>query len=118
MLRTAVLYGADAEWAVHIELFAEDAGLTPPELARLAGSAGPDPFLGREQLLIRLAEALHATHSVDGELWDQLGAEYRPDELVELLMIATQYTKVALLAAAFQVPVPPGRTGPTAHRTD
>lgn len=63
ILRVLALAGAETEWAVHVELFAHEAGLTSAELAALA--TGEDLLPPRERRLTALAEALHHGGQID-----------------------------------------------------
>lgn len=114
VLRTVARAGAEAEWAVHVALFGAAAGLDASELALLAGRDGsraPGALPGRERLLVRLADALHDTMTVDDGLWAELAEVWEPRALVELLMVAAQYGKVAAMVNVLRVPVPAGLPG-------
>lgn len=109
ILRTLALAGAEAEWAVHVALFAREAGLTPAELSTVASDRGA--LSAPDMLIVRLADALHHDRDVDDDLWRELRDVYSPAHVVELLLICAQYAKVATLTKALRVPVPAGLPG-------
>ncbi|MEN2738422.1 carboxymuconolactone decarboxylase family protein [Microbacterium sp. X-17] len=107
ILRVLHLYGAVAEWQVHVELFADAVGLSPSDLAAVRGeTAAP---AGVEGALRELADALSARGIVSDELWGRLHDELGPRGAVEAAFVGAQYVKVALMTNVFQVepPFPP-----------
>lgn len=119
VLRTVARAGAEAEWAVHVALFGAEAELSAADLDALASPAPPPPgrFTAPERLLVALADALHDTRDVDDALWAALAAHWNRRGLADLLLVATQYAKVALLGTALRIPVPDGLAGFPATRT-
>jgi len=107
--RTSWRCGAEAEWGVHVTWFGAKAALTADEVAALCQSPLPDgAFSPRERLLIRLCDALHATSRIDDELWAALAAEWRPEQLVELVVLAGYYHTIAFVVNAFAIAPEPG----------
>jgi alkylhydroperoxidase family enzyme len=103
ILRTTALCGAEYEWGVHVAAFALKAGLKAEEWnATLAGST---QYLwnAEDSLVLRLAETLHATNQVEDELWAELAARFRSEQLVELIMLAGLYHAVSYLVNATRV---------------
>ena len=111
VLRTLARAGADAEWALHVHLFAADAGLDATDLAALAGD--PAGLPGPERRLTALADACHAAAGrLPDPLWGELSADgWSTGQLVGFLVVAGQYRKVAVLVNALQVEVPAGLAG-------
>jgi alkylhydroperoxidase family enzyme len=50
--------------------------------------------------VIRLADQLHATATVDEGLWSDLSAHFTDEQLVELIMLAGLYHAVSFVANA------------------
>src|SRR6476661_4789176 len=66
ILRTCARCHCEYEWGVHLMVFADRAGLTRDEVTSLTGGSAEDSCwtVGREAMLIRLADALHDSSDV------------------------------------------------------
>jgi 4-carboxymuconolactone decarboxylase len=108
ILRVCALCGAEYEWGVHAVSYPPRLGI-PPEKVRASATARADDPLwsGREVLLLRLADELHATSRVGAALWEELAAVFRPEELLELLLVAGFYHAVAFTVNALELPPEP-----------
>ncbi len=96
ILRTCARCGAEYEWGVHVAFFAAQAGFTPAQIRASAHGDASDPAWDEdERLLIRLADELHDTAAVSDALWAQLSLRWRPEQLIELLMLAGLYHAVS-----------------------
>ena len=96
VLRAAWLCQSEAIWAEQAVL-ARAAGVTPPDLRRVAegpDAAGWDPF---EATLLRLADELYRNSSVRDEIWDALAARYDLYNLVDAVMAVNETTLLAML---------------------
>ena len=49
-------------------------------------------------------DQLHETASVDDALWAELAAEFRDEQLLELIMLAGSYHMVSYLTNALRLP--------------
>jgi len=108
ILRTTALCGAEYEWGVHVAAFGPKAGWTPEALRASAYGAADDPaWSPDERLIVRLADALYATHDVDESLWQDLKRGFADEQLVELVMLAGLYHAVSFVLRAFRVPLEP-----------
>jgi hypothetical protein len=61
-------------------------------------------FSERERLLLRMCDALHARARIDDELWAALAAEWRPDQRIELVVLAGFYHTISFAANALALP--------------
>ncbi len=96
VLRTAWLSRSEAIWAEQAVL-ARAAGVTPPELRRVAegpDAAGWDAF---EATLLRLADELYRNSSVRDATWQALAARYDLYNLFDAVMAVNEATLVAML---------------------
>ena len=94
--RTCARAGAEYEWGVHAVAFARAVGLDEAQLAATAtGDASHPAWSERDALLIRLADELHDTCRISGDLWAQLAALWSPAQLIELMVIAGWYRLLA-----------------------
>jgi hypothetical protein len=71
ILRTCALCGAEYEWGIHVAAFGAKAGFTPTEVAATVREDA-QAWAAQDALLIRLADVLPATSSVDDTLWAEL----------------------------------------------
>src|SRR6266498_2437989 len=66
-----------------IALFAERASLTPEQVVSLTrGTADDGCWPARDQLLVRLVDALHDDADVSDELWESLANEFDEAQLL------------------------------------
>ncbi|MEQ1437858.1 carboxymuconolactone decarboxylase family protein [Fontimonas sp. SYSU GA230001] len=103
ILRTTALCGAEYEWGVHVAAFAAKAGLSEAEWRATASGADPGSWSGPDRLVLRLAQALYDTHTVDDALWEALAAAFDPAQCIELIMLAGQYHGISFLLNALRV---------------
>lgn len=96
ILRTCAQCGAEYEWGVHIAAFGAKAGFTPAQIIATVRD-NVDAWLPEDAVLIRLADALHATNHVDDALWAELKTFYSDEQLIELVMLAGLYHAVSYM---------------------
>jgi 4-carboxymuconolactone decarboxylase len=83
-------------------------GIAPEKVRASVTARADDPlWSAREALLLRLADALHATSRVDAALWRELAAVFSPEQLLELLLVAGFYHAVAFTVNALELPPEP-----------
>ncbi len=112
ILRTLAQWGARAEWDVHALIYAPVAPLTVAELEWLGGADRPIRWSATERMLIDVADSLRRNAGLPDNLWQALAHLFSPAECAEILMIATQYVKVALMTNALAIPaLVPGGPG-------
>lgn len=93
ILRVASLAGSEYELTQHRRL-GRKAGLSTEEIERVqqVGLAG---WSGRDLLLLRAADALHADGDLDDALWGEVRAELDERRTIELVMLVGHYTMLA-----------------------
>lgn len=103
--RTCVNCRCEYEFGVHAAYFAERAGLDGAQLSSLVTGNETDGCWanGRDQLLIRLADTLHADARLGDTLWDEVRAEFEEPELLDAIMICGWYHAIAFAANALEV---------------
>jgi alkylhydroperoxidase family enzyme len=107
--RTTARCGSEYEWGVHVALFAERAGLSPEEIAATVEAGADHAFWStRDRLIVRLADALHESATVDADLWGALTAEFSDEQLLELIALAGFYHTVSYLTNALALPLEEG----------
>jgi alkylhydroperoxidase family enzyme len=106
--RTTWRCGSEYEWGVHVAFFGARAGFEEAEIAGLCcDDPGATVFSPRERLLLRLCDQLHATATVEDDLWKALAAEYRAEQLVELVVLAGLYHAISFATNALAIPLEP-----------
>ncbi|MFP2927708.1 carboxymuconolactone decarboxylase family protein [Pyxidicoccus sp. 3LG] len=106
--RTCWRCGSEYEWGVHVAFFGERVRLSPEEVRGLCtDDPAATPFSPREQLLLRLCDALHATATVTDALWAELAKEWTPAQLLELLVLAGYYHAISFVTNALRLPLEP-----------
>ncbi|HUR39940.1 MAG TPA: carboxymuconolactone decarboxylase family protein [Verrucomicrobiae bacterium] len=109
ILRTTALCGAEYEWGVHVAAFGVKSKWTPAELAASVRRPADDPaWSADERAIVKLADALHATHTVDDALWSELKNHFADDQLIELVMLAGLYHAVSFTLNTFRIPLEAG----------
>ncbi len=98
--RTCARCGCEYEWGVHIAFFSERVGLGPEQVRSLTHGGSDDECWQepRERLVIRLADALHDSSTVDDDLWQALAAEYTEPQLLDLLLLVGWYHAISFVA--------------------
>lgn len=104
ILRTLAQWGARAEWDVHVLIYAPVAPITLAEVEWLGGGGHATTWTARERLLIDVADHLRRDAALPRNLWDGIAHLFSSAECAEILMIAGQYVKVALITNALAIP--------------
>ena len=102
ILRTAFVRGAAYEWGHHVGM-ALGVGLTQDEIDRVAqgpDAAGWAPF---DATLLRAADQLIATSTIDEPTWTALAADYDEQQLIEVPMLVGHYTLLSCFLNAIGV---------------
>lgn len=107
--RVTAACGAEYEWGVHVAAFAEKAALTEEQITSLVTGGPADPCWSTDdRLLLELSDSLHATCSVDDDLWDRLADRFCDEAILELLMLAGTYRTVSYLVNGLALPLEAG----------
>ncbi len=88
---------SDFEWGHHVK-YAEAAGLSDAEIARIAVGPGAPGWNESDRDLLLVADQLHARQQIDASLWQRLAGRYDPAQLVELPFVVGQYTMLSMVA--------------------
>lgn len=109
ILRTTALCGAEYEWGVHVQIFAEAAKFTPAQIAATTGArADGAAWPSDEQAILNLADALHENARIDDALYGELQGHYSTAQLVELVALCGFYHLIAFQIGAFAIANEPG----------
>jgi len=106
-LRVAWNCRSEFEWGEHAE-YAREAGLTNAEITALARPVLDHHWTESEVALMHAADELCAAFAITDATWAQLTSHFDDPQLVELVMIAGQYTMLSMLANAAGISLPDG----------
>ena len=96
ILRTCARCGAEYEWGVHAAFFAGRFGITENQLAAtVSGTPEDSCWPEKDRLLIRLADELHETSGISGELWTEISNRWEPDQIIEFIVLVGFYHTVS-----------------------
>jgi len=95
------------EWAQHVAM-AQRAGLSPEQVAAVAGDGGSPPWDDRDRLLLAAADEMVADHRVGDATWRGLAAHFDPPQLLELLFVVGSYLGLALVLNSVDLAPDPG----------
>ncbi|MER5869345.1 carboxymuconolactone decarboxylase family protein [Streptomyces sp. NPDC002044] len=109
ILRTAHRRGGSFVYERH-RAVASDAGLTPSETSATAAPPASHPWAADDLALLGACDALAAGEPLPPALWDRLAAALRPDQLIELLILAGQCATMCATLGALHTPPDGGRT--------
>jgi len=104
ILRTCARCGAEYEWGVHIATFGAKAEWTREQTySSVHGRADDACWTAEDRLVMRLADELHDTNQVGDATWKELAGHFKPEQLVELVMLAGLYHAVSYMVNAMGV---------------
>jgi alkylhydroperoxidase family enzyme len=108
--RTTALCGADYEWGIHIEVFADKAGLSDAQIASLATGQPSDRCWSdrADAAVLQAVDELHLTNDLRDETWDELVAVIGEDGAVDLTLIAGWYHAISFAVRALRLRQEPG----------
>lgn len=107
--RTCALTRCEYEWGVHIAAFSKAANLTQEEVeATVICSANEQCWTAEEKILIATVDALHERATLSELEFTSLAANFSPEEILEILMLAGFYRTVAYIANGLAIPNEPG----------
>lgn len=103
--RTCAQCGCEYEWGVHAAAFGAAFGLSEEQIGKTVTGAGSDAVWSeRESLLIQLADELHQQSSVSDDLWARLEQEWKPEQIIEMIVLIGWYHLISFVANAARLP--------------
>jgi alkylhydroperoxidase family enzyme len=104
--RTCALNRCEYEWGVHVAAFAEAAHLTADEIRATAHEgAAAQCWSKAEQALLAAVDALHHRATLSTAEFEELGAHYDADQVLEIILLCGFYRTVSYLANALDLPL-------------
>ena len=113
LLRVTARCGCEYEWGMRVHYFADIAGLTAEQIcATVHGQADSPCWTSEDAILIRLADELHDTCSINDDLWTALRDSSSDETILELVVMAGYYRTVSYLARSLLLPPEPNVSRP------
>jgi len=104
--RTCALNACEYEWGVHVQIFAQAAGLSQEQVRAIVnGEAGAACWSEAEQALLRVVDALHRRSSLTDAEFDGLAAHYDEPQIFEIILLCGFYRTVSYLANGLNLPL-------------
>ena len=110
ILRTTARCGAEYEWGVHVQVFAQKAGLTGEQLRSVTSGSPDDPCWTdpADRAVLHAADALDRDCDLTDADWIWLASHVGDEGAVDTLLICGWYRAISYLARATRLPAEPG----------
>ncbi len=103
ILATVREMGARFAWARH-EARARDVGTRPEAVETLRNQGPLDGLNQRERTIVELVQTLLRTHALPQDLYDRALKELGQRQLIEIIVLAGQYSMIGLIIQGFAIP--------------
>lgn len=105
--RTCARCDAEYEWGVHVTFFADRVGFDEEHLRSLTYGTPEDPCwtAEREQLLLRVVDALHITADIPDALWPTVESTFSIQQILDIVLLCGWYHAISFAARALRVPL-------------
>ncbi len=107
ILRTAWLMRSSYEW-LHHERFAQDAGLSVAEIARIKQGPQAPEWSAEHRALLRAADELRCEAFISGSAWHALANHYGVPEMIEIVFTVGGYAMTAFAINSLGIQVEAG----------
>ena len=110
ILRTTALCGAEYEWGVHVQVFAEKAGLTAGQV-RSVTSGSPDDACWTDpsdRAVLHAADTLDRDCDLTDADWIWLTSHIGEEGAIDTLLICGWYRAISYLVRTARLPAEPG----------
>lgn len=110
VLRTGWLCGAPYEWGEHVAI-GKRAGISEAEIERIVEGSHASGWNAQDRAVLRAAEELRAEAMITDRTWTDLTAFLNEQQLIELVYVIGNYTKVAYFHNALRLRLQQGNPG-------
>lgn len=110
VLRTGWLLGAPYEWGEHVAI-GKHAGLTDSDIEGIVQGSQAAGWTARDRAILRAAEELREGAMISDPTWTELAAFLDEKQLIELVYVIGNYTKVAYFQNALRLRLQKGNPG-------
>jgi alkylhydroperoxidase family enzyme len=102
ILRVGWLCRATYEWAHHVEIGREQAGLSAADIEAVKKGAIPDSQAD-DDILLRAVDQLVGDHFIDDATWAALALRFDQTQLMDLVFVIGNYTMICMALNSFGV---------------
>ena len=102
ILRVGWLCRATYEWAHHVEIGREQAGLSAADIEAVKKGAIPDSQAD-DDILLRAVDQLVGDHFIDDATWAALALRFDQTQLMDLVFVVGNYTMICMALNSFGV---------------
>jgi alkylhydroperoxidase family enzyme len=107
--RTCALNKSEYEWGVHVTAFAAAADLTADDIRATVHDGADAPCWSEaERALIAAVDALHIRATLSAAEFEELGAHYDANQILEIILLCGFYRTVSYLTNALDLPLETG----------
>ena len=110
ILRVAWNCQSHYEWGMH-ERLARSIGFTDDHLNALVAGPSHKMWKKKEAALIAAVDEMQSQWTISDKTWKVLRKAYKPDQLVDLVLVVAEFILVALTLNSFRIPQEPGVAG-------
>ena len=103
IMRVSQLNGADYQFHIHATKYAAEAGITPQQIAALAGSEHSSLFQPAHRALLAYADAMTTDIEVPDDVFDKLRRYYNDKQIVELTVLIGAYNMHTRVGRALRI---------------
>ena len=103
IMRVAQLNGADYQFQIHATRYAPEAGITPQQIAALAGSEHSSLFQPAHRALLAYADAMTVAIDVSDDVFDKLRRHYNDKQILELTVLIGAYNMHTRVGRALRI---------------
>jgi 4-carboxymuconolactone decarboxylase len=107
ILRVAWNAQAAYEWGLHAWV-ARQVGMSEEEIAAVPDGAGASVWSPSDAALLRAVDGLMEGHRIPEPVWTDLSRHFTPDQLVDLMLLAGNFTMIAWVLNGLEIPPEPG----------
>ena len=113
IIRTGALTRSEYEWGMHVSIYAEQCGLSAEQVSELSlcqhhVDLSASLWTPAEALIVRMVDELHQHSTISDKAWQQMGAYWPQEQIVELILSASFYHMAAFFLNSVAVPLEDG----------
>ena len=113
IIRTGALTRSEYEWGMHVSIYGEKCGLEEAQILELTCASAANElsdglWTPAEKLIVRMVDELHRHSTISDTTWQELGAIWPKEQVVELIFASSFYHMAAFFLNTAAVPLEEG----------
>jgi alkylhydroperoxidase family enzyme len=97
ILRAGWLARAGYEWAHHVAIALDQAGLTPDDIEAIKRGPGTQGIGNKDADLLAAVDELVANAFISSPLWERLASRFSTQQLIDLIFAVGHYTMMSMV---------------------